>query len=358
VGNRESASVERILLSAALGVEVDFASDFEVEKIKTNSSGHECPLHTIAFSYHGRVPTRAPNQTKLTILRAHHLSQLPWLVHGFSTRVGGSTRAYGKGDLNLGFTQHDTRAAVERNRAAFLRELDARGDTRPRLSRRAKLDPWPLITLRQIHSDIIRSVDSIPAGDHPLSGDGLITATPGLLLAIQTADCLPVILVDTKRHAVGVFHAGWRGSLQRIVEKGIGEMHRCFGTNPRDLKAAIGPGIQGCCYEVGEEVRIKFESQFEYGASLFREVKDSDPVREKYPLLFLTARAPGHSELPKRIFLDLVEANRQQLLAAGVPKKNIEASPLCTSCHPELLFSYRAEKGKTGRMMAVAGIRK
>jgi YfiH family protein len=282
-------------------------------------------------------------------------------VHGFSTRVAGSSRAYGKGDLNLGFTKDDARAAVERNRAAFLREIGA--VTRKRRSSKNASRPttslWPLITVRQIHSDIIRCVDSIPdlTRDEPLSGDGLITATPGLLLAIQTADCLPVILVDTKRPAVGVFHAGWRGTVKRIVQKGVGEMHRCFGTNPRDLKAAIGPGIQGCCYEVGEEVRIKFESQFEYGASLFREVKDSDPVREKYPLLFLTARAPGHSELPKKIFLDLGEANRQQLLAAGVPKKSIEASPLCTHCHPELLFSYRAERGKTGRMMGVAGIR-
>ena len=158
--------------------------------------------------------------------------------------------------------------------------------------------------------------------------------------------------------AVAAVHAGWRGTVKRIVEKGVGEMVRCFGSRPRDLKAAIGPGIQGCCYEVGEEVRSQFESQFRYGASLFREVKESDPVREKYPLLFLTARAPGHSELPKKIFLDLVEANRQQLLAVGVPTKGIEASPLCTNCHPELLFSYRAEKGKTGRMMAVAGIRR
>jgi YfiH family protein len=198
-------------------------------------------------------------------------------------------------------------------------------------------------------------VDSIP--DEPLTGDGLITATPGLLLAIQTADCLPVIVVDTKRRAVGVFHAGWRGTVKRIVEKGVGEMQRCFGSRPRDLKAVIGPGIQKCCYEVGEEVRVKFESQFAYGESLFHEVKDSDPVREKYPLLFLTARAPGHSELPKKIFLDLAEANRQQLIAAGVPKKSVESSPLCTNCNPQTLFSYRAQKGKTGRMMAVAGIR-
>jgi YfiH family protein len=304
------------------------------------------------------VPTRASNKTKLTILHARHLSQLPWLVHGFSTRVGGSSRAYGKSDLNLGYTEDDTWAAVERNRTAFLREIGAvarqrRGSNNS--SRHATSSLWPLITLRQIHSDIIRCIDSIP--EEPLTGDGLITATPGLLLAIQTADCLPVILVDAKRHVVGVFHAGWRGTVKRIVEKGIGEMHRCFGSRPRDLKAAIGPGIQGCCYEVGEEVRIKFESQFGYGASLFREVKDSDPVREKYPLLFLTARAPGHGELPKKIFLDLMAANRKQLLAAGVPAKSIEASSQCTNCHPELLFSYRAEKGKTGRMMGVAGIR-
>ncbi len=319
------------------------------------------------------MPTRAPNQTKPTILRAQNLTEMPWLLHGFSTRVGGSSRAYGKADLNLGFTQDDSRAAVERNRATFLTAIGAvtrsransnnaatnRSSNASKASSKNTASPWPLITLSQIHSDIIHRIDSVPdrTGKQPLSGDGLITATPGLLLAIQTADCLPVILVDPKHHAVGVFHAGWRGTVQRIVEKGVGEMHRHFGTRPRDLKAAIGPGIGGCCYEVGEEVRTKFESQFEYGASLFHEVKDSDPVREKYPLLFLTARAPGHSDLPKKIFLDLVEANRQQLLAAGVPKRNIEASPLCTNCHPDQLFSYRAEKGKTGRMMAVAGIR-
>lgn len=277
---------------------------------------------------------------------------MPWLVHGFSTRIGGASRVYRRGDLNLGFTKDDSRTAVERNRVAFLTELGALTKKRG-----AKPSLWPLITLRQIHSDLIHCVDHVPA--ETLVGDGLITAIPRLLLAIQAADCLPVILVDTKRHAVGVFHAGWRGTVKRIVEKGVGEMFRCFGARARDIRAVIGPGIQGCCYEVGEEVRIKFESQFEYGPSLFREVKDSDPVRERYPLLFLTARAPGHSEgmLPKRIFLDLVEANRQQLLAAGIPKRNIEASPLCTNCHPELLFSYRAEHGKTGRLMGVAGVR-
>ncbi|HWJ46782.1 MAG TPA: peptidoglycan editing factor PgeF [Candidatus Udaeobacter sp.] len=301
----------------------------------------------------GAVPRKTRTNSP-QVLRASQLTAFPWLIHGFSTRSGGVSRVYGTRSLNLGFTQHDSRAAVERNRAAFLTSIGA--ITRQRKGGKSL---WPLITLRQVHSDIIRLIESVPdsKNEEPLTGDGMITAIPGLLLAIQTADCLPVIIVDTRRHAVGVFHAGWRGTVKRIVEKGIGEMVRCLGSRPRDMKAAIGPGIQGCCYEVGDEVRSKFESQFNYAASLFREVKESDPVREKYPLLFLTARAPGHGELPPKIFLDLVEANRQQLIAAGVPKKGIEGSPLCTNCHPDLLFSYRAEKGKTGRMMGVAGIR-
>ena len=189
-------------------------------------------------------------------------------------------------------------------------------------------------------------------------GDGLITDVPELLLAVQTADCLPVIVVDRKHRAVGVFHAGWRGTVKRIVEKGVGEMRRHFGSDPRNLLAAIGPGIHGCCYEVGEEVRNKFESQFAYTADLFREVKESDPVREKYPLLFLTARAPGHSELPAKIFLDLVEANRRQLIDAGVAANNIDASPLCTACRRDLLFSFRGDEGMTGRLMGVVGIKR
>jgi purine-nucleoside/S-methyl-5'-thioadenosine phosphorylase / adenosine deaminase len=298
--------------------------------------------------------TRRSRKSKINILGTRNLSRLPWLIYGFSTRIGGFSRAYGDGDLNLGFTKGDNQATVERNRDALLRELGAAG-RRPGARRDARTSTWPLVILRQVHSDVIHLVDSVP--EEPLTGDGLLTAAPGILLAIQTADCLPVMLVDARRCAVGVFHAGWRGTLHRIVEKGVGEMRRLFGSAARDLNAAIGPGIHRCCYEVGEEVREKFEAQFRYANRLFREVKESDPVREKYPLLFLTARAPGHGALPKKIFLDLVEANRQQLLAAGVLAKNIEASPLCTSCRTDLLFSYRAEGGKTGRLMGLAGIR-
>jgi purine-nucleoside/S-methyl-5'-thioadenosine phosphorylase / adenosine deaminase len=295
------------------------------------------------------VANQVSRKSQLNVLRAHSLSQFPWLVHGFSTRAGGFSRAYGKHALNLGFTKDDSKAAVERNRAAFLAELGAKAQANSGSSL------WSLVTARQVHSDIIRLVESAPEAQ--LVADGLITDKPGLLLGIQTADCLPIILVDPKRRAVGVFHAGWRGTVKRIVEKGVGEMRRCFGSRPRDLKVAIGPGIHGCCYEVGPEVRNQFESQFAYAGELFREIEESDPVREKYPMLFLTARAPGHSEFPRKIYLDLVEANRQQLLAVGVPAKNIEASPLCTNCRTDLLFSYRAEKGKTGRMMGAVGIR-
>ena len=284
-------------------------------------------------------------ETPGRILQADSLQAAPWLVHGFSTRPGGFSRVYGGKSLNLGFTREDSRRAVANNRETFMRQLGvfAKGAT------------WPLVTARQVHSDLIHCVSGV--AEAGLTGDGMITRTPGILLGILTADCLPVILVDTKSRAVGVFHAGWRGTVKRIVEKGVGEMRRYFGTRARDVRAAIGPGVHGCCYDVGSEVRSRFESQFEYGSKLFREVEESDPVREKYPLLFLTARAPGHSELPKKIFLDLVEANRRQLMAAGVAAKNISASPLCTSCRTDLLFSYRKEKGMTGRMLAVAGIR-
>jgi len=297
------------------------------------------------------VPVKSPvkkdsaKNAPLAILHADLFSNIPWLLHGFSTRTGGFSRVYGGNALNLGFTKEDSRNLVEKNRAAFLQKLGAMN----------KKQNWPLVTLRQIHSDLIHCVTTPPM--EQLAGDGLITCDPEIVLGIQTADCLPIILVDTKKRAVGVFHAGWRGTMKRIVEKGVGEMRRCFGSMPRDIKAAIGPGIRGCCYEVGEEVRRAFEAQFEYASALFREAKDSDHIRERYPMLFLTSRAPGHSDLPKRIYLDLAEANRRQLLAAGVSARNIESSPLCTACRTDLLFSYRKEKGGTGRMLAAVGIK-
>lgn len=282
--------------------------------------------------------------SSIAVLQAPGLARISWLVHGFSTRQGGTSRAYGKGSLNLGFTVHDVRTAVAKNRRALVAAVTKGSNC-----------AWELTNLRQVHSDLIYCVSQ--ASEHPLAGDGLITNTPGLLLAVLTADCLPVIVVDPKHRAVGVFHAGWRGTVKRIVEKGVGEMRKHFGSDPAQLRAAIGPGIRNCCYQVGPEVRDTFQAQFAYGAELFRETKERNEIHERYPLLFLTARAPGHSELPKKIFLDLAEANRRQLLDAGVPGRNISDLGMCTSCKPDVFFSHRAEKGKTGRMMAVVGIK-
>ncbi|MFB3814047.1 MAG: peptidoglycan editing factor PgeF [Terriglobales bacterium] len=282
-----------------------------------------------------------PSRPQIEVLRAGTLARLPWLVHGFSTRLGGWSECYGGDTLNLGFTKDDSRAAVERNRAAFVAAVGASG--------------WPLAAVRQFHSDLVWRADC----EHPGAGDGLLTGAPGTLLAVRTADCLPILLADVKKRAVAAVHAGWRGTLKRIAEKAVGEMRRCFGSRPEDLRAAIGPGIHACCYEIGEEVREQFQSQFAYADALFTETKESDTIHERYPLLFLIQRAPGHIEphLPVKIRLDLTEANRRQLLAAGLNPRSIWASPLCTACRTDLLFSHRAEKGHTGRMMAVIGIR-
>ena len=272
------------------------------------------------------------------------LSRIPWLIHGFSTRCGGVSRAYGGHALNLGYTKHDTQAAVEENRGSLLRSLGAINAGQP----------WPLARLRQVHPDIIQRVDRPP--EQLLTGDGLVTDTPGLVLAVQTADCLPVLLVDTKRRAVGAFHAGWRGTLARIVEKGVGAMRLHFGSEPGDLQAAIGPGIGSCCYTVGEDVRDQFHTQFADARALFREVTEANPVREKYPLLFRNARVPRPSNAGQTIYLDLREANRRQLLAAGLSPTKISVLDFCTACRTDLFFSHRAEKGITGRQMALVGI--
>ena len=151
-------------------------------------------------------------------------------------------------------------------------------------------------------------------------------------------------MADRKNRAVAAFHAGWRGTLARIVENGVGRMRLEFGSKPADLIASIGPGIGQCCYAVGEEVRGQFESQFIYAAELFREVYDSDPVKEKYPMLFLTARAPGHSAIGLGMHLDLAEANRRQLLAAGLKKARLLSPGSAPDATP-IVFSPTESNG-------------
>jgi YfiH family protein len=272
-----------------------------------------------------------------------------WLLYGFSTRRGGLSRVYSPedapGELNLGFTKEDNRETVAQNRRLLAEAVTGSPD-------------FPIVTLRQFHSNAVVVASRKDATrEVPRKADGLMTAGPGFLLAIQTADCIPVLVADRKQRAVAAFHAGWRGTVKRIVECGIGRMRMEFGSRPQDLIAAIGPGVGVCCYSVGEEVRSSFESQFIYANELFRDVSDSDPIRTKYPMLFLTQRAPGHSPIGPSLHLDLVEANRRQLLDAGLRASAISIAGGCTSCHADLFFSHRASRGHTGRMFSVIGIR-
>lgn len=281
-------------------------------------------------------------------LPAPEWQRLNWLWSGFSTRRGGESRCYcgedEKPELNLGFTSEDSRETVLRNRRLLAEAVTGSEAT-------------PVVTLRQFHSNLVVRVGGADAlRERPRKADGLMTDEPGLLLGIQTADCVPVLVADRKRRAVAAFHAGWRGTVKRIVELGVGRMRLEFGSRPEDLVAAIGPGIGACCYAVGEEVLSEFESQFVYARELFREVYDSDPVRTKYPMLFLTQRAPGHSLMGPAMHLDVVEANRRQLLDAGVRAGAIHVVGGCTSCQPDLFFSHRASRGHAGRMLSVIGI--
>ena len=295
-------------------------------------------------------------------VRAPGWLRYAWLRHGFSTRAAGVSSIYdsggGNGSLNLGWTQQDDAANVAENRRRFMAEIAG--------------GPAQAVTLRQFHSAMLRTVETEDLA-HParlrtadgravLRGDGMMTDVPGVFLGIQTADCVPVLVADVRRRAVAAFHAGWRGTLARIVERGIGAMRLRYGSRPEDLVAAIGPSIGPCCYSVGEEVRFEFESQFAYARELFGEIFDSDPVRDKYPLLFLTARAPGHSNIGPQIHLNLWQANRRQLLDAGIPARHITVIGECTACAGlgtvagRKYFSHRAESGFTGRMMAVIGV--
>ena len=179
-----------------------------------------------------RPPTRTVPASSL-VLRAPLLSRLPWLVHGFSTRVGGvsslpDSRTTG-GELNLGNVDWDQPSKVAENRRRLLECLQAKQMT--------------LIVQNQIHSDLIRVLTQAPVPSRSLRGDGLMTDQPGLLLGILAADCLPVLLTDVRQRVVAALHCGWHGTVRRIAQKAAGRMRQQFGSRPQDLRAAIGPGL-------------------------------------------------------------------------------------------------------------------
>jgi YfiH family protein len=199
-----------------------------------------------------------------------------------------------------------------------------------------------MVTVQQVHGAVIRDLEEEPKpwmtedGRARLQGDGLMSLHPGRLLAILTADCVPVLVADTRTRAVAAFHAGWRGTLARIVQHGVGGLRERYGSEPEDLIAAIGPCIGPCCFEIGEEVRSGFQAEFQYASELFAGGKDS------------------------AVRMNLVEANRRQLQEAGVPAASVSVTGECTACArlPDgrrRFYSHRAERGFAGRMLNVIG---
>ena len=279
------------------------------------------------------------------ILQSRALARFPWLVHGFSTRVGGVSERDGRRMLNLGFVEWDEPSRVRKNRQKFFDAVGA-GEMEP-------------VALRQFHSSMVRVVQRGSAWprQQPCRGDALLTRRRGKLLSMQTADCVPILLADPRKRAVAAIHAGWRGTAARIAEKAVGDMRMNFGTRPQDLWAAIGPAIGLCCYEVGPEVAQEFGSQFlhagEWFEGPFEPLSTGD---EPTPFLWLQTDPPGHDR-PKRVQLDLAVANRRQLESAGVNAKQISSCGLCTSCQNDWFFSYRREGQWAGRLMAAIGIR-
>jgi YfiH family protein len=275
---------------------------------------------------------------EIDVLKIAGWEELGWLRHGFSTQAGGVSKVYGGesigGVLNVGWTKEDDPACVAENRRRLVESVSGGREF------------LRLVTVRQVHSGMVRVIAfgdgalegrlETAEGKAALEGDGLVTNVPGILLGVGTADCVPVLVVDREKRAVGAFHAGWRGTVARIVEQGIEAMRREYGSRDEDLQAAVGPSIGYCCYEVGEEVREKFAAEFGYGSELFR--------------------TEGGGQ-----YVDLWEANRRQLLDAGVRQERIAMVGECTACARDAAgerryFSHRAERGVAGRMLNVVGI--
>jgi polyphenol oxidase len=301
-----------------------------------NRKGQLAPATTSRASV--TAPWRLHKAGGLKVVQLIPFTKFSWLVHGFSTRVGGSSTLDGEKVLNLSFTEWDAKENVLANRRALQKAIGAQ--------------ELKLAALRQIHSDVVHAFSAAPAT--PCQGDASTTNTPGLLLGAQTADCVPILLADAKKRAIAAIHAGWRGTLGRIAQKTVGRMQMEFGSKPANLLAAIGPSIGPCCYEVAADFVVKFTAQFPDAAEFFDEARTGD---EPNPLQWLNMKPPGHQPPPKNVHLDLWKANRSQLLAAGLRARNIYSSNLCTACHRDLFFSYRKEGPVSGRMMSVIGVR-
>jgi len=246
------------------------------------------------------------------------LEDLAQVRHGFSTRIQGAESPQGN-SLNLSMVPWDTPERVSENRSRFLSALG--------------LASARLVTLSQVHSDQVHVIEEeTVSGGRRREGDALITVQAGMAVGVLVADCFPIVLADPDTGAVAAVHSGWRGTAQRILAKTIEKMRTGLGSRPSHLWAALGPGIRSCCFEVGAEVEDVFEKAFA-GAHLSRQ-------------------NPEHAG---KYLLDLPRALAIQCEESGLAPGNIFELGICTRCHPEEFFSYRAEGHCAGRMMALIG---
>jgi len=198
------------------------------------------------------------------------------------------------------------------------------------IDRDERLKTFKRISLHQIHSDSIHFIEKYP--QEALQGDALVTNVPGFLLMVKAADCLPVLIADKEQKVVAAVHCGWRSTSRRLAQKVVRSLEMRFGASPSRLFIAMGPSIKGSCYEVGEELPRIFAREGTSGES-FRE-------------------SPVHSG---KYLLDLREANRDQLIQAGVIEKNIFSVDRCTHCDIDLI-SFRRDRGSSDRMLSFVGI--
>jgi hypothetical protein len=242
-------------------------------------------------------------------------------VHAFSTRLGGVSSLPCE-SLSLGNFKQDSADNIQENRRRFLAALG--------------VSDWTLVTAAQIHSADVRLVnDHADALLAPSECDALTAKLPQTLLAVQTADCMPILLADQRSRAVAAIHAGWRGTLAGIVARTLERMQHAYDTQPRDVLAAFGPTIQAVNFEVGLEVIEQFEAAYPFAAE-----------------------AISQRQTNGKAHLDLAFINRQLLIGLGVPAEQIFDCGLCTVARNDLFFSYRKELGVTkpiGRMMGVIG---
>ncbi|MCI0656647.1 MAG: peptidoglycan editing factor PgeF [Acidobacteria bacterium] len=189
----------------------------------------------------------------------------------------------------------------------------------------------PVFRLSQLHGARVVTIGPQDTHRPPFpEGDGLATSLRGVLLAVASADCVPIALFDPERSAGAILHAGWRGTRSRIVQAGVETLRKSFGSRPESLKAMIAPSIGPCCYRVGREVLEEFRAAGHILDGLWREEGDGG-------------------------FLDLPGTNRRALLDSGLDPARIYSSGLCTHCLPALFPSYRREGAGAGRILTFLG---